>query len=428
MKKISSFATILAVAFLLGFNVSSAQMSGVIWEVLREADSKVNYANLVILGDNFKSGDELEKNFPVHAKAILDTLDEQARHGKWEEYWKKVRVVLAKTPSDTGKFFSSYSPGGVIITLTEGGYQKVAQVLSSVPGGYDVQKDMAILVSNIPENLGTFAQFGLGYKLAMTSVFKRPGPDNYSYRYIASHEWGHNWLGDNYPWSAAAYDAHFQEERFNIMKVPPEKVGGLRKEDIKWSHLINSGVKIPTDRTQETHDKAVGFYKLRENESNEKYFIGFTTGIMNGGLDWRPRFNPVDQEGIRLGLRQRFEMLAADFNEDGVVEFADFFLFAEGFGKQKGEAGFNPRYDLDKSGEVSFDDFFLFADSFGKKKGPRNPVPVVLASKPIVIAPVNVCGGQHEVGINSSPQDHQHESGQKSDDIRLNQNFPNPFN
>ena len=49
-----------------------------------------------------------------------------------------------------------------------------------------------------------------------------------------------------------------------------------------------------------------------------------------------------------------------DFDDDGEVDFSDFFLFAEAFG------GSDPRFDLDGSGEVDFADFFLFAENFGQ--------------------------------------------------------------
>ena len=49
-----------------------------------------------------------------------------------------------------------------------------------------------------------------------------------------------------------------------------------------------------------------------------------------------------------------------DFDDDGEVGFADFFLFAEAFG------GSDPRFDLDGSGSVDFADFFLFAEHFGQ--------------------------------------------------------------
>ncbi|MEW6751835.1 MAG: PQQ-binding-like beta-propeller repeat protein [Candidatus Latescibacterota bacterium] len=66
---------------------------------------------------------------------------------------------------------------------------------------------------------------------------------------------------------------------------------------------------------------------------------------------------PVDASGEPvLGL----------FGEDLVVDFEDFFLFADHFGTGSGDAGFEAPYDLDGSGLVDFDDFFIFVDYFGR--------------------------------------------------------------
>ena len=53
----------------------------------------------------------------------------------------------------------------------------------------------------------------------------------------------------------------------------------------------------------------------------------------------------------------------ADFDGSGSVDFTDFFMFADAFGKPDPDL----TYDLDGNGSVDFTDFFLFADSFGKQ-------------------------------------------------------------
>jgi hypothetical protein len=58
-----------------------------------------------------------------------------------------------------------------------------------------------------------------------------------------------------------------------------------------------------------------------------------------------------------------------DFDGNGKVEFSDFLLFAAGFGKTQGQAGFDARLDLDGSGKVDFPDFLQFAQQFGKNVG-----------------------------------------------------------
>ena len=80
-----------------------------------------------------------------------------------------------------------------------------------------------------------------------------------------------------------------------------------------------------------------------------------------------------------------------DFDGDGEVGFADFFLFAEAFG------GSDPLFDLDDSGLVDFADFFLFAESFGQ---PARAKLLALA--------------RDRIGLPDGPG--------------LQQNAPNPFN
>ncbi|MBI2172831.1 MAG: hypothetical protein HYT73_01305 [Candidatus Aenigmarchaeota archaeon] len=57
-----------------------------------------------------------------------------------------------------------------------------------------------------------------------------------------------------------------------------------------------------------------------------------------------------------------------DYDRDGIVDFDDFFMFADAFGKRTGESGFNAKFDLDKDGVVDYTDFFAFADNFGKRR------------------------------------------------------------
>ncbi|MBI2052105.1 MAG: hypothetical protein HYT38_00295, partial [Candidatus Sungbacteria bacterium] len=71
-------------------------------------------------------------------------------------------------------------------------------------------------------------------------------------------------------------------------------------------------------------------------------------GLLLRSLEWRPVvFYPQP-----------------DFSGDGKVDFDDFFLFADAFGRAK--SPITERYDLDWDGAIDFTDFFLFADAFGK--------------------------------------------------------------
>ena len=56
----------------------------------------------------------------------------------------------------------------------------------------------------------------------------------------------------------------------------------------------------------------------------------------------------------------------SDFDGSGVVDFQDFLLFAAGFGKQAGQAGYDARLDLDGSNAVDFPDFLAFVQYYGR--------------------------------------------------------------
>jgi len=85
------------------------------------------------------------------------------------------------------------------------------------------------------------------------------------------------------------------------------------------------------------------------------YTVAFTAKD-NGS----PSLNDTKTVSIRVN-----EILPEDFSGDGVVNFDDFFMFAEAFGKKATNG--NAKFDLDGDGEIGFGDFFMFAGVFGKK-------------------------------------------------------------
>lgn len=63
------------------------------------------------------------------------------------------------------------------------------------------------------------------------------------------------------------------------------------------------------------------------------------------------------------------ELLANPGDIDGsrIVNLDDFFIFADHFGKRRGEAQFAAQCDLNGDGKIDYEDFFVLADLFGKK-------------------------------------------------------------
>ncbi|MFH1567073.1 MAG: heparinase II/III family protein, partial [Gemmatimonadota bacterium] len=73
--------------------------------------------------------------------------------------------------------------------------------------------------------------------------------------------------------------------------------------------------------------------------------------------------------GLRFaGAPPILPVLPGDFDGSGLVDLADFFLFADHFGQAA--AGPGDPFDLDGDGQIDFQDFYLFADAFGSHLAP----------------------------------------------------------
>ena len=92
-----------------------------------------------------------------------------------------------------------------------------------------------------------------------------------------------------------------------------------------------------------------------------------------------------------------------DFDEDGVVGFADFLQFAGRFGATQGDRTYEERFDLNGDGAIGFPDFLIFAGSFGKTSpygGDENDVRIPDANLRAVIA--DSLGKQRDAPISRS--------------------------
>ncbi|MDP6777684.1 MAG: hypothetical protein QGI83_13065 [Candidatus Latescibacteria bacterium] len=96
--------------------------------------------------------------------------------------------------------------------------------------------------------------------------------------------------------------------------------------------------------TAELRSGSLGLPFSAETMSSSRY------RVIPGGLERSAAERPV---------------LEGDFNGDRSVDFDDFVVFATGFGKRRGQAGYDVRLDLDGDGAVAFGDFVRFAKAFG---------------------------------------------------------------
>ncbi len=132
-------------------------------------------------------------------------------------------------------------------------------------------------------------------------------------------------------------------------------------DDALFEHLTDVGVGFGEYVDAPVSDDGTYRYKvLAKDRDNlaEEVIRGGTAGDRRRTVVIGEPELPRDAEGRPVqGL----------FNDDPVVDFDDFFLFADNFGASLQDGGFDPLFDLNGNGTVDFDDFFIFADSFGRE-------------------------------------------------------------
>ena len=121
---------------------------------------------------------------------------------------------------------------------------------------------------------------------------------------------------------------------------------------------VGPGVDRYIDRTGRV-DGTYRYKVLAEDQDNWREAV-----ILPGSAEDRQRTVMI---GSALGVDEAGAPVYGLFDEDLDVDFDDFFLFADHFGRQLGQRAFDPLFDLDEDGAVDFDDFFLLADHFGQQ-------------------------------------------------------------
>ena len=93
-------------------------------------------------------------------------------------------------------------------------------------------------------------------------------------------------------------------------------------------------------------------------------FSGTAIRLVRAELSRGGQFETVNLD-IRIELQ--FQAVTSDFDDDGMVNFADFLAFAGQFGARQGDGRYEAKYDLDSDGAIGFGDFLIFSSSFGKE-------------------------------------------------------------
>jgi|GEM_PF-1426261 hypothetical protein len=154
--------------------------------------------------------------------------------------------------------------------------------------------------------------------------------------------------------------------------------------DVKLSHIL-----LALDTTLVEEEKSVGTYEILGSslvlisgqEPAVRDTLGFTVSgdslhlvqsVPLGGFEslFLALFpaSPAPLAVLTLGLNGGSDPIeiTADFSGNGIVDFADFVLFARKFGTKSGEEQFEVRFDLNANDEVDFPDFISFARQYGR--------------------------------------------------------------
>ena len=99
----------------------------------------------------------------------------------------------------------------------------------------------------------------------------------------------------------------------------------------------------------------------------------------------------------------------ADFDNNGIVEFADFLSFVAVFNTSSGDANFNALMDIDGDDAIGFRDFVLFAEVFGTTCEPPPPVVARVAVSPSSVSIEE--GGTHQFSATAYDSDNTMISG-----------------
>ena len=69
-------------------------------------------------------------------------------------------------------------------------------------------------------------------------------------------------------------------------------------------------------------------------------------------------------QGLSNAIKFYGPTFPGDFDGNGIVDYADFYKFANRFGRKAGQTGFDQLFDFDGDGQISWQDFWVFADFF----------------------------------------------------------------
>ena len=97
----------------------------------------------------------------------------------------------------------------------------------------------------------------------------------------------------------------------------------------------------------------------------------------------------LDVSNAVISFTQQAAICPGDFDDNGMVNIADFLLFASVFGTSSGDANYNALMDMDGNRMVNLADFLLFASAFGT----TCETPPQISDRAVLVALYNATDG-----------------------------------
>ncbi len=161
-----------------------------------------------------------------------------------------------------------------------------------------------------------------------------------------------------------------QESRYFTMRVRPRvSVSTIDDISVKISGVQTNSPITPIQVSASGGQTPYSYALSSNPATGSGLSINSSSGQITGTPTQRGTFTltvTVTDDHGRTGTGS-FSMtvrLIADFNDDGVVDVADFLLFVNVFGLSEGDDGFNAEMDLNGDGTIGTPDFLIFLDHF----------------------------------------------------------------
>ena len=175
--------------------------------------------------------------------------------------------------------------------------------------------------------------------------------------------------------SVADGGSHWQPFRHLGRAFPGETVTRIMTIRNRGADILDvDGISVNGDHFSVSHAALEGINQGEQREVVVTFDPGENTRPLEAYATLTISSNDNSRSTIPLKVNAAY--CGADFNADRTVDFDDFFLFADAFGKSDEDEGWTmspPRvpykyYDLEADGTINLDDFFKFGDAFGLDK------------------------------------------------------------